>query len=363
VSDLHSHLSSEQLLYACVWEDEQLLADTLAVDADDDVLSICSAGCNVLALLAQGPRSITAVDLNPLELALLELKIAAIRSLSCEETAELVGETPSNRRLALYEQVKSQLSVEAQALWDARSAIIESGIVREGRLEQYFAAFARRRLPQVWDDSLAVDLVDESRPAQRAALLETRGNLGPLRAAVREHFSAAAMAQGRSEAQLAQVGITDVGEENYQRFTRFINERSWDGNHYLERLLTGRLRKPHEGPLYLRPAVFEKLRGLVDRVRLVRAEIGKVLDESPVGAFSKTNLSDLFEYLSEADAEALFEKLGRRLRPGGRFAYWNLLVPRAPRDPAGRLTTLCTGPARTDRVFFYGAFNAHEVRR
>ena len=115
--------------------------------------------------------------------------------------------------------------------------------------------------------------------------------------------------------------------------------------------------------MYLRPAVFEKLRGLVDRVRLVRQEIGQVLDEAEVGTFSKANLSDLFEYLSESDAEALFEKLGSRLRPGGRFAYWNLLVPRAPRDPHGRLDTLCTGPARTDRVFFYGAFNAHEVRR
>jgi S-adenosylmethionine-diacylglycerol 3-amino-3-carboxypropyl transferase len=363
VSDLHSHLSSEQLLYACVWEDEELLADTLAIDAKDDVLSISSAGCNVLALLSRGARSVTAVDLNPLELGLLELKIAAIRSLSCEATAELVGETPSSRRLSLYQELRSQLSVEAQTLWDARSEMIESGIVRAGRLEQYFAAFAKKRLPQVWDDSLALALVDEGAPAARKALLETRGNLGPLRVAVREHFSAAAMAQGRSEAQLAQVGIVDVGEENYQRFMRFIAERSWRGNHYLERLLTGRLRRPHEGPLYLRPAVFEQLRGLVDRVRIVRAEIGKVLDESPVGTFSKANLSDLFEYLSESDAEGLFEKLGSRLRPGGRFAYWNLLVPRAPRDPGGRLTTLSSGPARTDRVFFYGAFNAHEVRR
>jgi S-adenosylmethionine-diacylglycerol 3-amino-3-carboxypropyl transferase len=362
VSDLHGHLSSEQLLYACVWEDEDLLADTLAVGPEDDVLSICSAGCNVLALLAREPRSITAVDLNPLELALLELKLAAIRTLSCEETAELVGESPSTRRAALYQQVRGQLSPEAQALWDARGAVIEGGIVRAGRLEQYFLAFAKKRIPEVWEPSFAHELVDAATPAERLALLETRGNLGPTREAVREHFSAAAMASGRSEAQLAQVGISNVGEENFQRFMRFISERTWQENHYLERLLTGGLRKPHEGPQYLRPAVFEKLRGLVDRVHLVRAEIGSVLDAAPLGTFSKANLSDLFEYLSSADAEALFDKLGRSLRTGGRFAYWNLLVPRAPRDPEGRLSTVCSGPSRTDRVFFYGAFNAHEVR-
>jgi S-adenosylmethionine-diacylglycerol 3-amino-3-carboxypropyl transferase len=362
MSDLHAHLSSEQLLYASVWEDEDLLADTLDITPEDDVLSISSAGCNVLALLARGPRSVTAVDLNPLELALLELKLAAIRTLSCEQTAQLVGESESSERSALYERVRPLLSSDAAALWDARQSTIESGIVRAGRLEQYFAAFAKQRLPKVWDESLALALVDcESAPA-RKALLEARGNLVPLRAAVREHFSAAAMASGRSEAQLAQVGISDVGEENYQRFMRFISERDWQDNHYLERLLTSRLRNPHQGPAYLRPAVFERLRGLVDRVRIVRKEIGRVLDDAEQGTFSKANLSDLFEYLSDDDAQGLFTTLATRLRKGGRFAYWNLLVPRAPRDAEGRLQTLCTGPSARDRVFFYGAFNAHQVR-
>src|SRR5690349_13454380 len=163
MSDLHNHLSSEQLLYACVWEDEELLANTLDVGPEDDVLSISSAGCNVLALLSREPRSVTAVDLNPLELALLELKLAAIRTLTCAETAELVGESPSDRRLQHYDRIRSQLSREAQTLWDARAAMIESGIVRAGRLEQYFSAFALKRLPAIWDAQLAFDLVDAER--------------------------------------------------------------------------------------------------------------------------------------------------------------------------------------------------------
>jgi S-adenosylmethionine-diacylglycerol 3-amino-3-carboxypropyl transferase len=363
MSDLQNHLTSEQLLYACVWEDEELLARTLDVGPEDDVLSISSAGCNVLALLAREPRSITAVDLNPLELALLELKLAAIRTLSCGETAELVGESPSVRRLQLYDCVRSQLSREAQTLWDARSDVIESGIVRAGRLEQYFAAFALKRLPALWDERLAHELADTERASMRGPLLRSRCDLDAFRSVVRDHFSAATMAQGRSEAQLAQVGIPDVGEENYQRFMRFVEGRDWTNNHYFERLFTGQLRRPHEGPMYLRPAVFARLRGLVDRVRIVRAEIGRVLSDAPSWTFSKANLSDLFEYLSEDQAQGLFHGLASRLRPSGRFAYWNLFVPRAPVDEEKRLLTVCSGPSPEDRVFFYGAFNAHEIRR
>ena len=65
------------ILYSQCWEDPELRAEALTVTAADDVLSIASAGDNSLALLPDGPRSVTAIDSNPEQLHLLELKMVA----------------------------------------------------------------------------------------------------------------------------------------------------------------------------------------------------------------------------------------------------------------------------------------------
>jgi S-adenosylmethionine-diacylglycerol 3-amino-3-carboxypropyl transferase len=81
-------LAGGELRYSTVWEDHLLLERGLSIGLRDDVLMICSAGCNVLNALLHGPRRIVALDVNPAQTALLELKLAAIRGL---EHAQLLS--------------------------------------------------------------------------------------------------------------------------------------------------------------------------------------------------------------------------------------------------------------------------------
>src|SRR5215211_7924830 len=69
------------LVYNTCWEDPRLDRVALELTPDDEVMVITSAGCNVLDYLLCGPRRIHAVDMNPRQNALLELKIAALRRL------------------------------------------------------------------------------------------------------------------------------------------------------------------------------------------------------------------------------------------------------------------------------------------
>src|SRR5215203_6710978 len=53
--------------------------------------------------------------------------------------------------------------------------------------------------------------------------------------------------------------------------------------------------------------------------------------------FDGFNLSDIFEYLDEPTSMEVYARLLDVARPGARFAYWNMLVPRRlsksfPRD-------------------------------
>ena len=92
-------LASGIVRYSQVWEDHALLEDGLEIPPGDDVLSIASAGCNVLALLLREPLSVAAVDLNPAQLALVELKLRAIEELTWEQFVRLSASRRENDRL------------------------------------------------------------------------------------------------------------------------------------------------------------------------------------------------------------------------------------------------------------------------
>ena len=71
---------SRTLVYNACWEDPAVDRQVLGVTGDDNLLVITSAGCNVLDYALLGPKRIYAVDANPRQTALLELKLAGIRA-------------------------------------------------------------------------------------------------------------------------------------------------------------------------------------------------------------------------------------------------------------------------------------------
>src|SRR5881409_1542686 len=68
--------------YGSVWEDADILCAALEpVARQGRLVSIASAGDNVLALLTLDPAEVVAVDLSAAQLACLELRMAAFRRL------------------------------------------------------------------------------------------------------------------------------------------------------------------------------------------------------------------------------------------------------------------------------------------
>ena len=66
------------LIYNTCWEDPALDRQALELTADDRLMVITSAGCNALDYLLAGCGEVNAVDVNPIQNALLELKTAAL---------------------------------------------------------------------------------------------------------------------------------------------------------------------------------------------------------------------------------------------------------------------------------------------
>ena len=78
-------LYARSLVYNTCWEDPAVDRQALQLHQHDNVLTITSAGCNVLDYALAGAQRIDAVDANPRQTALLELKLAGIRGLEFED--------------------------------------------------------------------------------------------------------------------------------------------------------------------------------------------------------------------------------------------------------------------------------------
>lgn len=84
---------NNQYIYAFTWEDPREDDNILKFNSDDIVLAITSAGDNILsyAQLPNPPRRIHCVDLNPSQGHLIELKLAAFKSLTKDEVWQMFG--------------------------------------------------------------------------------------------------------------------------------------------------------------------------------------------------------------------------------------------------------------------------------
>jgi len=360
VSDL---LTQATIRYSTVWEDDRLLHGALDLQPDDDVLCICSAGDNVLSLAAAGPRSVTAVDMNPAQTALLELKLAAYRHGDHATLVELAGLAPGDP-LVRYRALRPHLPETAAVFWDAHEQVLADGVVFSGRLERYILGFAREHLPDLWPADLLDRLVASPTVEAQADLARREALTVAFRERFAWYFGREQMAaNGRDPAQFRHVQDGDVGGYFLRRFSWAITSTGLADNFYLRAFLDGGFGPLEAGPAWLRPSLFGALRESADRVRVHTGEAEQLLASG--ASFSKGGFSDMFEYMSEALARDVLAGLARMFRPGGRLAWWCLLVPRpVPDELAAQLSPLDELAASlwaTDRSWFYRSFHVAEV--
>ena len=112
---------SNNLVYNTGWEDPRLDRIALEFESDDDVLVITSAGCNALDYAITGPRHVYAVDMNPRQNALLDLKKAAIKNLDYDDFFTMFGEGYMPKASKIYrDRLRSSLAPWAQDFWDSK---------------------------------------------------------------------------------------------------------------------------------------------------------------------------------------------------------------------------------------------------
>jgi S-adenosylmethionine-diacylglycerol 3-amino-3-carboxypropyl transferase len=348
--------------YAQCWEDADVLVEALAPGPGKRCLSIASAGDNTLALLACNPEYVLAVDLSAAQLACLELRVAAYRSLQHRELLALIGSIPSVDRVKLYRKCRDHLSQRTTSFWDNRSRIVEQGIGGCGKFEAYFHIFRTRVLPFIHAKKRIQALLEERPREERFAFYEREWNNWRWRALFRIFFSRRLMGALGRDPEFFRYVEGCVSERILGRTRYALTELNPARNPYMRWILTGR----HDDilPFPLREENFESIRRNLDRLEWRHAALEDAIEGG--GPFDCFNLSDIFEYMSASNFELLLERIVAVSRIGARLAYWNMLAPRRRPDRlADVLEELSETAAELfarDKAFFYSAFVLEQVR-
>jgi S-adenosylmethionine-diacylglycerol 3-amino-3-carboxypropyl transferase len=352
------------LRYAQCWEDTDTLLAALDIRPGDMCFSVGSGGENSLSLLSQGPARVVAVDLSPAQNACLELKAAGFRGLTHPELLELVGVRPSERRLEFYQRVRQHLTLEARTYWDARHGVIECGLIAGGRFENYFALFRRWILPLIHSPRTVAALFEPRSPAERQRFYTTRWDNWRWRALCQLFLSRFVMGHLGRDPRFFDYVEGGVAKPIFARVAHALTDLDPSRNPYLQWIACGRF--VNALPHAWRVENFSPIRTHIDRLNIELSSVESYLSGAPPASINRFNLSDIFEYVSEACSEQLFEHIVRCGRSGGRIAYWNMQAPRrCPPKLAGKVYTLDELSRRLHHetsTFFYSAFFVEELR-
>lgn len=354
-----------RISYAQSWEDPQVLQRALRVGPDDDVLSICASGDNSFALAIAGARSVTAIDLSAPQIALAKLKLIAAQHLDLERFRSFLGVGPIGQRVFLYHELRPNLDEQTREFWDQREGWIREGLLGCGKFEQYLATFRTRLLPLVHRRATIAALMAEKTLDEQRRYFDEKWDGWRWRALFRVFFSQAVMQRtGRSAAQFAHVD-GPVSKAFMSRAEHALTELSVARNPFLQWMLLGKYTDPEQSQPYLSQAGHSALAEAASRIRFVHDDLMGHLRQCEPGTYTAFNLSDVPEYLSEAETEALLRACVSASSPGGRLAYWNLLVPRhrpeSMADVLDRDEELASRLLRSDRAFVYGGFQVETV--
>lgn len=330
---LFKAVHQRNLIYNTCWEDPALDRVALDLGPDDRVLVITSAGCNALDYLLAGAGEVNAVDMNPIQNALLELKRAAIRGLDHASFFELFGKGVAPRARQMYGDVlRRQLSPSARAYWDKH---IYFFLGRGWRRSFYYRgtsglaaklvlinARILHRLGDAIEGLLEARTIDEQRSIYEERI-QKRFWTPWLKWALSRSFTLTLLGVPWPQADQ----ITSQYPGGVSQFIRDSLEavvcKLPFSNNYFWRVYFQGFYTPDCCPEYLKAENFDRLRGLLPRLNIATGTVTDFLRNTTPG-LSRFVLLDHMDWMSCNNPQGLVEEWNAILgtaRPGSRAIF------------------------------------------
>lgn len=359
-------VSLSRLLFTQSWEDPRCDLQALAIRPGDVVMGVTSGACNIFGLLLADPGLVYAVDINPCQSWLLELKIAALRRLEHPALLEFLGLRPSGARLDQFHALAPDLSPEARTYWLEHRNWIIQGLLGQGRYER-FVGLVRGCLkvlqgPGRVQGLFASNTLDQQRDyfAQRWDTRRWRWVFD----ALLNKVTLARMGLSKDYFQFDD-GSQSFSESFRNRCKRALTEIPIHGNYFVSLYFSGTYADETSMPDYLLPQNIATLRARLDRIRIVTQDVQGWLERQPDRSIDGFSLSNICELMDQATTDFTFEQVARTGKVGAGICFRNLMIRRGvPASLAGRIQrqdALSESLLRNDRSFVYSKVDALRV--
>ncbi len=376
----------DAFVYNQIWEDPRVDLEALQLDSDSRVLTISSGGCNALNYLAAGPESVTAVDLNRYHIYLLELKLAALRSLPNHEDFFRffgLGKHPANP-----ENYKSFISPvlddDARGFWEGNGPLgfllhgkrinyFERGGLYDHSRNGYFLRFFHRFANLV--GLRPEEILTARSPEEQKELFER--HIAP--------FFDSALVRGLGRLPITMFGLgippqqlnelkQDIGSAALldvyrERVRRLACEFPIEDNYFAWQAFARRY-DSCEGravPDYLRVENFDRLKENVHRVHALVGSVTEQIRSNPRGTFNRFVFLDAQDWMNASTMTDLWRQVAEKGERGSRIIFRTAgsSSPLERNLPADLLARFCyeSGLSKElstrDRVSIYGGFHLY----
>ncbi|KAA0145772.1 hypothetical protein FNF27_03720 [Cafeteria roenbergensis] len=314
-------LIGQSIIYNMSWEDPRIDQELFKFRKDKDVIvTLTSAGDQVLDYLIAAPKKIISVDLNNRQNALLELKLAGIKELTHNEFWQIFGASSGPTFRAVYPRLSKHLTAEAKAFWDSAQDLFDNKFLWSGacgNLVRYGVMVIRYVFGL---DKFYTQLRECPTLAEQRELTEqNRAALDRFFAFL--HFSrrlwAPFIAVPASQLDLFKGNIMSIAVYSVLENTHIAKD-----NYFYYGQLYG-VWSPECCPRYMQPEHFAKLQAnkLADRVSVRHCLLGDAIKDEEDGSITCMSLLDHMDWLSDEVVVNCWEIYRPKLADGARI-FW-----------------------------------------
>lgn len=375
-------------VYNQIWEDPRVDLEALRLTPESRIVTISSAGCNVLNYLTALPHSITAVDLNPNHMYLTRLKIAAVGHLpDYEAFFRFFAEGNSRDNVASYfKYVRQHLDLETRDFWEGGSWLRTK--FKRQRINYFAKNFYDHSRSAIFlrfvHAVCKLAKCDPKKVLSARTRAEQQQMFDKYLAPSFDHWLVKAL--GKMPFMLFSLGIPpqqfasmqdQAGSHLIDLFRERVRKLACDfpiNENYFAWQAFGRrynLGSPDYLPDYLRPDQFEKLKGNINRVSTHIGSLIEFLQAQPAESFDRFILLDSQDWMPPAVIASLWKEIARVGKSGTRIIFRTAaagspIESALPQELSKQFVYEAQKSAELftqDRAAIYGGFHLYRMAR
>jgi S-adenosylmethionine-diacylglycerol 3-amino-3-carboxypropyl transferase len=345
-----------RLSYSFGNEDWHTEHKALKIQPSDSVLCVTASGDRPLNLLTKELKEIVAVDANPLQNALFELKRVALSKLPFNEYMAFIGAHPSNHRLDTFAKIAHDLDPMANAFWEILKKKIDQGVIYEGAVE---------KICKVTSKCVSIFR------GKKISKLFSINSIQEQRAYIEKHWHTYLWKKAFyvglhpfvTRTLIKDPGLYEnidakmhVGNELFVKLHEYLKRNLAKESTLLSLILRGTV-DPLYYPPYLKEDGVAKIKKQVGKARFYTDDLVSFVTKARAESFDCFSISDVASYLSQEQFKQLVEGIYRIAKPGARFCMRQFLsnhqIPTHLASHFKRDTALEKQLQKEDRCFVY----------